>query len=34
MTVLTNPVDVDHGFGFNQVNLPSGYQTRISGQYS
>ena len=25
MTVLTNPVDVDHGFGFNTVNLNSSY---------
>ncbi|MDB4264804.1 hypothetical protein N9893_01935 [bacterium] len=37
MTVLTNPVDavdVDHGFGFNAVNLNSSYQTPLSGSYS
>ncbi|MBW2582180.1 MAG: tandem-95 repeat protein, partial [Deltaproteobacteria bacterium] len=34
MTVLTNPVEVDHGFGFNTVNLNSSYQTLFSGSYS
>ena len=34
MTVLTNTVDVDHGFGFNNANLNSSYQTPLSGNYS
>jgi RHS repeat-associated protein len=34
MTLLTNPVDVAHGFGFNNVNLNSSYQTPLSGSYS
>ncbi len=34
MTVLTNPVDVEHEFTFNRANLPSGYHTPISGSYS
>jgi len=34
MTVLTNQVDVGHGFGFNNVNLNSSYQTPLSGSYS
>jgi len=33
MTLLTNPVSVDHGFAFNRVNLPSAYQTPLSGSY-
>jgi len=34
MTVLTNPSTIDHGFGYNTVNLNSSYQTPISGSYS
>ncbi len=34
MTVLTNPSTIDHGFGYNAVNLNSSYQTPISGSYS
>ena len=34
MTVLTNPSSIQHGFGFNAVNLNSSYQTPISGTYS
>jgi len=34
MTVLTNPSAVDHGFGFNNVNLNSSYTTPLSGDYS
>ena len=34
MTVLTNPSAVDHGFGFNKVNLNSSYTTPMSGDYS
>lgn len=34
MTVLTNSVDVDHGFSYNGVNLRSGYETPVSGSYS
>jgi len=34
MTVLTKPVDVGHGFGFNKVNLISSYQTPLSSSYS
>ncbi|NNL80183.1 MAG: RHS repeat-associated core domain-containing protein [Flavobacteriaceae bacterium] len=33
-TVLTNPSSIQHGFGFNAVNLNSSYQTPISGTYS
>ena len=34
MTVLINPVDVDHKFGFNRVNRKSSYTTPLSGSYS
>ena len=34
MTVLTNPAVIDHGFGYNSVNLNSAYQTPLSGSYS
>ena len=34
MTVLTNAVDVDHGFGYNNVNLKSSYTAPLSGSYS
>ena len=34
MTVLTNPSLINHGFGFNNVNLNSAYQTPLSGSYS
>ena len=34
MTVLTNPLTMDHGFGFNKVNLNSSYQAPLSGSYS
>ncbi len=34
MTVLTNPNTVEHGFGYNKVNLNDFYQTPISGSYS
>ena len=34
MIVLTNPMDIDHEFGFNQVNLNDSYQTPLSGNYS
>ena len=34
MTVLNNPAAIDHGFGFNKVNLNSSYQTPLSGNYS
>ena len=34
MTVLTNPFSVNHGFGYNKVNLQDTYQTPISGNYS
>jgi YD repeat-containing protein len=34
MTLLTNPNSVDHGFDFNHVNRPSGYDTPLSGSYS
>lgn len=33
MIVLTNPSTIDHGFGFNKVNLNSFYQTPLSGSY-
>jgi len=32
--VLTNPLDVNHGFGFNKVNRSSGYVTPMSGRYA
>jgi YD repeat-containing protein len=32
MTVLTNPSTIDHGFGYNKVNLKSSYQTPLSVQ--
>ncbi|MFZ0449817.1 MAG: RHS repeat-associated core domain-containing protein, partial [Desulfatiglandaceae bacterium] len=34
MTVLTNPSTINHGFGYNKVNLNSSYQTPLSGSYS
>ena len=34
MTMLTNPVDVAHGFGFNTVNRNSSYTAPLSGSYS
>jgi RHS repeat-associated protein len=34
MTVLTNPSSINHGFGYNKVNLNSSYQTPLSGSYS
>jgi RHS repeat-associated protein len=34
MTVLTNQNIIEHGFGYNQVNLNDSYQTPISGSYS
>ena len=34
MTVLTNPNTIEHGFGYNKVNLNHFYQTPISGSYS
>ncbi len=34
MTVLTNPNIIEHGFGYNQVNLNDSYQTPISDSYS
>jgi RHS repeat-associated protein len=34
MTVLTNPATIDHGFGYNLVNLNSSYNTPLSGSYS
>ena len=34
MTVLTNPNTIEHGFGYNKVNLNNTYQTPISGSYS
>jgi RHS repeat-associated protein len=34
MTLLTNPSTINHGFGYNQVNLNSSYQTPLSGGYS
>ena len=33
MTVLSNPSRIDHGFGYNRVNLNSSYQTPQSGRY-
>ncbi len=34
MTVLTNPNIIEHGFGYNKVNLNDSYQTPMSGSYS
>ena len=34
MTVLTNPVEVNHKFKFNRVNLNSFYSPPLSGSYS
>jgi RHS repeat-associated protein len=34
MTVLTNPATINHGFGYNKVNLNSSYQTPLSGSYT
>jgi len=34
MTVLTNPSKINHGFGFNQINFNSSYETPLSGSYS
>jgi RHS repeat-associated protein len=34
MTVLTNPSTINHGFGYNKVNLNSSYQTPLSGIYT
>ncbi|MGV8074262.1 MAG: hypothetical protein AB2L11_06890 [Syntrophobacteraceae bacterium] len=34
MKVLTNPAVVDHGFGYNRVNLNTSYYTPLSGSYA
>jgi len=34
MTVLTNQNTIEHGFGYNKVNLNDSYQAPISGSYS
>jgi len=34
MTVLTNPAIINHGFGYNNVNLNSSYTAPLSGSYS
>jgi len=34
MTVLTNPVLVNHNFGYNGVNRNTLFQTPLSGSYS
>ncbi|MDX2511242.1 MAG: sugar-binding protein, partial [Desulfobacterales bacterium] len=34
MTVLTNQNTIEHGFGYNKVNLNDSYQAPISGNYS
>jgi len=33
MTMLSNPSTINHGFGFNLVNLNDTYQTPLSGSY-
>jgi RHS repeat-associated protein len=33
MTMLTNPSTIDHGFGYNRVNLKDSYQTPLSGNF-